>query len=92
VEGNNVQRIINSILGAGATLAVLATDALANNGRGNGPPPHAKGNGPPPHSNAGGNAPGAPEIDVSQGAAALVIVALVVLVLREIYLRRRAAA
>jgi hypothetical protein len=37
----------------------------------------------------GGGAPAAPEIDVSQGAAAIVIILLAFLVAREIYLRRR---
>ena len=40
----------------------------------------------------GGGHPSAPEIDVTQGAAALVIVAIVTLILREAYLRQRARA
>jgi hypothetical protein len=40
----------------------------------------------------GGGAPSAPEIDVSQGAAALVIAAIAFLLIRELYLRQRQTA
>lgn len=39
----------------------------------------------------GGGAPSAPEIDLSQGAAALVIVLIAFLLIREAYLRQRVA-
>jgi hypothetical protein len=41
---------------------------------------------------SGGGAPSAPEIDVSQAAAALVIVLVAFLLIREIYLRQRQPA
>jgi len=43
-------------------------------------------------SGGGGGAPSAPEIDVSQAAAALVIVLVAFLLIREIYLRQRQPA
>lgn len=42
-----------------------------------------------PGGGRGGNTPSAPEIDVTQGFAALAIVAVIALVLRERFLRAR---
>ncbi len=41
------------------------------------------------HHGGGAGAPSAPEIDLSQGAAALVIVLIAFLLIREAYLRQR---
>ena len=78
--------------------------ASARHGRGHGhadrqPPGHHEhahrhqghGHGHAAPGGGGDGLPSAPEIDVSQGAAALVIVLLAFLLLREIYLRQRPA-
>jgi hypothetical protein len=77
-------RVVKSILGAGAILAATTANASAQTcwwifcwGGGGG---------------GGGTTPSAPEIDATQGLAALAILACAVLFLRERFLRERAAS
>ncbi|MCX7360247.1 MAG: hypothetical protein NT015_19170 [Alphaproteobacteria bacterium] len=66
-----------------------------NHGRGHGGHGgHGRGGGFGHHGDAGGGSsgggvPSAPEIDVSQAAAAIIIVLVAFLLIREIYLRQR---
>ncbi len=80
-----MKKLIKTLVGAAAVLAMTATSASAQicilficfGGGGGG----------------GGSTqpPSTPEIDVSQGIAAVAILACVILVLREAYLRQRKA-
>jgi hypothetical protein len=85
----NVQKLIKTVAAAGALTAATVTTAAADTcflffcWT-----PPTKGGG----GSGGGGHPSAPEIDVTQGAAALMILAVVTLILREAYLRQRAKA
>lgn len=81
-----MNKLVKSVLGAGAVLAATTTHAAAQTcilficlpgGDGGG----GGGGGTPP--------PSTPEIDASQGLTALAIVAVAVLLLRERFLRQR---
>jgi hypothetical protein len=98
-----VQKLVKTILATGAMIAATTTHASAEiciwficfgkkgKGGGGGGQGGGHGGGGSHGGGGGGGGHSAPEIDVSQGAAALLVMAVVALVLREIYLRRKAA-
>ncbi len=99
---SRMTNIVKTLALAGATFAAMTTHAAANvliwtasagsnhHGR---PRSHGGGHHGGGHHggghHSGGGAPSAPEIDISQGAAALVIVLIAFLLIREAYLRQR---
>jgi hypothetical protein len=94
-----LKKLIKTITGAAAVLALTATSASArtcilwfcwgppSGGGGNG----GGGNGGGGGGGGNGGPPSTPEIDVTQGIAAVAILACVILILREAYLRQRQA-
>lgn len=92
----HLQQFAATALGVGTLWMFSVSAAFAQgNGNGNGHGHHGQGHGRG-HGHHGhgasGGAPGAPEIDVSQGLAALAIMLCVFLLLREHYLRQHAKA
>jgi hypothetical protein len=93
-ETAEMTKIMQTAAGVGMFWALTTMDALARGGRGG----HGGGHGGHGGHGGGGHggghhggAPGAPEIDVSQGLAALAIMLVAFLILREFYLRERTA-
>jgi hypothetical protein len=101
-----MKKLAKVLAGTAGILALVTTQASAqmtlwfigaankggNRGHGNG---HGHGHGQghgAGHGQGGGGVPSAPEIDLSQGAAAIIIVLMAFLLIREIYLRQRQPA
>ena len=86
-----MKKVIKSVLGAGAMLAAMTTHAAAETCLLFICLPGGGGKGSPAPGGGGGGAPSAPEIDASQGLTAIAVLVVVVLLMRERFLRQRAA-
>lgn len=90
----HVNKLVKTIVGAAAVLALTATSASARTCILFfcwGPPGGGGGSGGGGGGGGGTRPPSTPEIDVTQGIAAVAILACVILILREAYLRQRQA-
>ena len=86
-----MKKVIKSVLGAGAMLAAMTTHAAAETCLLFICLPGGGGKGSPAPGGGGGGAPSAPEIDASQGLTAIAVLVVAVLLMRERFLRQRAA-
>jgi hypothetical protein len=98
--------LVKSVTGAVAFVVATTTQASADvtlwmvgaarrtrhGGGHNHHPSHNPGHHPGHGGGGGGGVPSAPEVDISQAAAAIVVVLIAFLLIRELYLRQRQAA